>query len=105
MGNMMSGMAWGAGMSMANRAVDSVIGPRQVEVHHTGQPEGVQSAGQPGAAARQPQQVCGTEMEWMKQCLEHQMTAPGGDMSNCQTYADILKQCQINQGGGAAPAA
>merc|ERR1719191_2286985 len=34
MGSMASGMATGVGMSMANRAVDAVMGPRQTEVVH-----------------------------------------------------------------------
>merc|ERR1719231_2178131 len=34
MGSMMSGMATGVGMSVANRAVDAVMGPRQTEVVH-----------------------------------------------------------------------
>lgn len=34
MGSMASGMATGVGMSVANRAVDAVMGPRQTEVVH-----------------------------------------------------------------------
>merc|ERR1719229_1704386 len=34
MGSMMSGMATGVGMSVASRAMDSVMGPRQTEVVH-----------------------------------------------------------------------
>lgn len=34
MGSMASGMAMGTGMAVANRAVDSVMGPRQTEVVH-----------------------------------------------------------------------
>lgn len=34
MGSMASGMATGVGMSVANRAVDSLLGPRQTEVVH-----------------------------------------------------------------------
>merc|ERR1719218_138634 len=34
MGSMMSGMAMGTGMAVANRAVDAVMGPRQTEVVH-----------------------------------------------------------------------
>ncbi len=33
-GSMMSGMATGVGMSIANRAVDAVLGPRETVVVH-----------------------------------------------------------------------
>merc|ERR1719408_736870 len=47
MGSMASGMATGVGMSMANRAVDAVMGPRQTElVHrHEGAPPAAPAAG------------------------------------------------------------
>merc|ERR1719217_539111 len=34
MGSMASGMATGVGMSMASRAMDGIMGPRQTEVVH-----------------------------------------------------------------------
>ena len=45
-GTIMQGMAFGTGSAIANRAVDSVMGPRQVEHVHTGAP----AAGAGGAS-------------------------------------------------------
>ena len=36
MGSVVTGMAMGTGSAIANRAVDSVLGPRQIEMVHTG---------------------------------------------------------------------
>merc|ERR1719201_1388238 len=47
MGSLASGMATGVGMSVANRAVDAVMGPRQTEIVH--RHEGAPAA--PAAAA------------------------------------------------------
>jgi len=78
MGSMMSGMATGVGMSVANRAVDAVMGPRQTEVVH-------RHEGAPAAAAAGP---CTTQQDQLTQCMQ------GGDASKCQFYLDALKACQ-----------
>jgi len=83
MGSMAQGMAMGTGMSMANRAVDAVMGPRQTEVVHTNQ-----SAAAPPAAGPAK---CSDESSWVKQCFDN-----GGNAESCQYYADLLKQCQAN---------
>ncbi len=72
------------GMAVANRAVDAVMGPRQTEVVH-------RNEGAPAAPA-QPQvdDKCFNERDWLKQC----MSQGGADMTNCNYYADLLKQCQ-----------
>jgi hypothetical protein len=81
-------MASGVGFSMANRAVDAVMGPRQVEmVHRTEEP-----AAAPVAApmAQQPtSNVCQIQQEQLNQCLSQ-----AGDMIHCNYYFDMLKQCQ-----------
>ncbi|CAD7971121.1 unnamed protein product [Amoebophrya sp. A120] len=87
-GSMASGMAAGVGMSVANRAVDAMMGPRQTEVVH-------RNEGQPAAAAEPAPNAgasehlkCTTERDWLKQCMGQ------GDPTQCNYYADLLKQCQ-----------
>merc|ERR1719331_154187 len=56
MGSLASGMATGVGMSVANRAVDAVMGPRQTEVVHRHE----------GA----PQSKCQAQMDALSQCMQ-----------------------------------
>mmetsp|Transcript_79922 Transcript_79922/g.212110 ORF Transcript_79922/g.212110 Transcript_79922/m.212110 type:complete len:143 (-) Transcript_79922:120-548(-) len=77
MGSMASGMAAGVGMSMASRAMDSVMGPRQTEVVHRHE----------GAAAAPPTN-CQLQNDQLTQCMK------AGDSSQCQFYLDALKACQ-----------
>merc|ERR1719498_1671580 len=78
MGSMASGMAAGVGMSVANRAVDAVMGPRQTEVvhRHEGAPAPAPAAG--GA--------CQLQQEQLSQCMKS-----AADASACQFYLDSLK--------------
>ena len=81
-------MASGVGFSMANRAVDAVMGPRQVEMVHRTE----EAAAAPVATpmAQQPtSNVCQIQQEQLNQCLSQ-----AGDMSHCNYYFDMLKQCQ-----------
>merc|ERR1719420_2745128 len=59
MGSMMSGMAAGVGMSVANRAVDAVMGPRQTEVVH-------RHEGAPAPSA----QACQMQNDALQQCMK-----------------------------------
>merc|ERR1719456_2044098 len=81
MGSMASGMATGVGMSMASRAVDAVMGPRQTEVVH--RHEGAPAAAAPAAGRCQMQQ------DQLSQCMTSHP-----DASACQFYLDALKACQ-----------
>mmetsp|Transcript_4124 Transcript_4124/g.9656 ORF Transcript_4124/g.9656 Transcript_4124/m.9656 type:complete len:154 (+) Transcript_4124:85-546(+) len=83
MGSMMSGMAAGVGMSVANRAVDAVMGPRQTEVVHRNE-----GAAAP-AAAPATSTACQVQQEQLTQCMK---SAP--EASQCQFYLDALKACQ-----------
>merc|ERR1719492_83632 len=74
MGSMASGMATGVGMSVASRAVDAVMGPRQTEVVH--RHEGPAPAAAPAAAR------CQLQQDQLTQCMQ------GGDASQCQFYLD-----------------
>merc|ERR1719440_1430302 len=69
MGSMASGMAAGVGMSVANRAVDAVMGPRQTEVVHRHE-----GAPAPAAAAVGK---CQVQMDQLNQCMQ------AGDASKC----------------------
>ena len=77
MGSVVSGMATGAGMGMGQRAIDSVMGPRQVEHVHTG--------GAPAPAAAPVK--CQFENEALQQCLQQ-------NSAFCQTQMEMLQQCQ-----------
>ena len=85
MGSMMSGMAAGTGMAVANRAVDAVMGPRQTEVVH-------RQEGAPAAPAATSQPVCQFQQEQLMQCMKS-----SSDASACQSYMDALKACQQGQ--------
>ena len=87
MGSMMSGMAAGTGMAVANRAVDAVMGPRQTEVVH-------RQEGAPAAPAATSQPVCQFQQEQLMQCMKS-----SSDASACQSYMDALKACQQAQWG------
>ena len=93
--NIVGGMASGVGFSVANRAVDAVLGPRQVDMVHRTEDA---APAAPAAAAMPVQQlnsnVCQIPQEQLNQCLSQ-----AGDMSHCNYYFDMLKQCQ--QGGRA----
>jgi len=88
MGSVATGMAMGTGMSMANRAVDAVMGPRSMEVKHVNEEQSNAPAG--GAAPPPPNEKCGDERAWLKQCMEKD-----GDQRQCDYLADLLKQCQM----------
>eukprot|EP00490_Sorites_sp_Unknown_P023402 CAMPEP_0114651426 /NCGR_PEP_ID=MMETSP0191-20121206/8321_1 /TAXON_ID=126664 /ORGANISM="Sorites sp." /LENGTH=173 /DNA_ID=CAMNT_0001865607 /DNA_START=63 /DNA_END=585 /DNA_ORIENTATION=- len=78
MGSMASGMATGVGFSVANRAVDAVMGPRQTEVVHRneGAPAPVASAGV----------NCQVQNDQLMQCMK-----ASSEASQCQFYLDALK--------------
>ena len=76
---------------MANRAVDAVIGPRQVEMVHRTEDAGVpqQPANSMTAPVANAASVCQIQQEQLNQCLSQ-----AGDMTHCAYYFDMLKQCQ-----------
>ncbi len=65
-GSVMSGMATGVGMSIASRAVDAVMGPRETVVVH-----------------KQEAADCSKFEELLKNCS-----------FDCQPYVDSLNQCR-----------
>ena len=89
--NIVGGMASGVGFSMANRAVDAVMGPRQVEmVHRTEEASPApMSAPVPVAQMSGNSNACQIQQEQLNSCLSQ-----AGDMTHCNYYFDMLKQCQ-----------
>ena len=89
--NIVGGMASGVGFSMANRAVDAVMGPRQVEMVHRTEDAGVPqpSVNSAPAPVANSSNMCQIQQEQLNQCLSQ-----AGDMTHCAYYFDMLKQCQ-----------
>ncbi|EER14935.1 conserved hypothetical protein [Perkinsus marinus ATCC 50983] len=77
-GSLMGGMASGVGMSVANRAVDAIFGPRQTEVVHKHE----------GAPAAAPSDPCTGQQDSLNQCLSSK------ESFECQSLVDQLKQCK-----------
>jgi hypothetical protein len=67
-GSLMSGMATGVGMSLANRAVDAVLGGRETVVVHKQQTETTD---------------CSKFEDLLKSCT-----------MDCQPYVDALQKCR-----------
>ncbi len=79
-GGIVQGMAFGTGSAIANRAVDSVMGPRQMEVVHKDGPS-------------QPQgnnNRCNSEDSQFQKCMNDNRN----DFSSCSFYYDVLSQCK-----------
>ncbi|KAJ9567905.1 hypothetical protein OSB04_003871 [Centaurea solstitialis] len=78
-------MAFGAGNAVAHRAVDSMMGPRVVR-HET-----VASAA-PAAAAPSVTNLdsCVAQYKAFDDCLNNS----ANDISRCQFYMDMLKECR-----------
>lgn len=94
-GSVVSGIGTGVGFSVANRAVDAVMGPRQTEVVHTHQPAppaappAVAPAAVVGGASSQQVNSCKSQLDDLNQCL-----ARHSDASLCQPHFESLKMCQ-----------
>jgi coiled-coil-helix-coiled-coil-helix domain-containing protein 10 len=85
-GSIMSGFTSGIGFSVANRAVDAVMGPRQTEVVHR-----QEAAPAPAAApaVNGAANACGWYEDEVKACMKQ-----SSDLSFCQQQFEALKQCQ-----------
>jgi hypothetical protein len=88
-GTVMQGMAFGGGSAVAHRAIDGVMGPRQVE--HVNVP-----AAAPAAAAAQQSgglRGCTDEYSAFNQCVRDSQ----GDMNSCKFQFDVYSMCQNNE--------
>ena len=86
LGSVMHGMASGVGFSMASRAVDSVVGPRTVEVKHTSDSSALP---QEQSQRQQSSIACQFQQDQVNLCLSQ-----ASDMTYCQNVFEALKQCQ-----------
>eukprot|EP00745_Piridium_sociabile_P002383 TRINITY_DN114616_c0_g1_i4.p1 TRINITY_DN114616_c0_g1~~TRINITY_DN114616_c0_g1_i4.p1 ORF type:complete len:158 (+),score=13.65 TRINITY_DN114616_c0_g1_i4:115-588(+) len=86
--SIVGGMASGVGFSVANRAVDSVLGPREVVHRHEDAPQD-EKLGSSAPVMQQSAEQCQSYMEQLNQCLSQ-----SSDISSCQFYHDALKQCR-----------
>ena len=95
----MQGMAFGGGSAIAHRAVDGIMGPRQIE--HVQVDGNNNAAAQTNNNQMQPIDsfssssrgaVCVDETKQFEKCLQQN----GGQLSQCQFYFDMLSQCQTS---------
>lgn len=91
----MQGMAFGAGSSIAHRAIDGVAGPRTVQHEHVGAPAEAAAApaAQQGAgAAPAVENACMSQTQQFAQCIQEN----NGNVGACSFYFDLLSQCQTD---------
>mmetsp|Transcript_32318 Transcript_32318/g.67489 ORF Transcript_32318/g.67489 Transcript_32318/m.67489 type:complete len:175 (-) Transcript_32318:150-674(-) len=86
MGSVVTGMAMGTGSAVANRAVDSLMGPRQMEVVHKDAP----------AAAAPAGNIDSCKLEWTS--VQECMKGAGNDPSACQFAMEMFNQCKRQNG-------
>jgi hypothetical protein len=98
---MMQGMAFGGGSAVAHRVVDSVAGPRTMQIEHMNENPVMPSANAynsvdsakstpTNVAASTPNTQCGEEIKSFLECMNDN----GQDVSKCRFAFDILSQCQ-----------
>lgn len=96
MGSVVTGMAMGTGSAIAHRAVDGMMGPRQVEHVHTPAPAAAPAAAPTtgwfgsSAPAAPAGQTCGNETQMFQDCIKN----TGGDIAPCQSYMDMMMKCR-----------
>lgn len=92
-GTVMSGMAFGTGSAVAHRAVDSIMGPRQVEHVHkdeAGTTSGTMQAIDSTSSNSSRTFTCQDETQQFQSCLSQN----NGNLSSCQFFFDVLTQCK-----------
>ena len=88
----MQGMAFGGGSAIAHRAIDGVMGPRQVEhvqVPAASTPAAAAPAAQPSSAFK----GCNEEYSAFNQCVRESQ----GDMNACKFQFEVYNMCQNNE--------
>ncbi|KAF8822850.1 CHCH domain-containing protein [Cardiosporidium cionae] len=92
-GNVAGGMASGVGFGVAQRALDGIMGPRQMEVVHSDQEVTASTASSGINAANKFENArsCNSEKEELNACLSHH-----SDIGLCQHYLDALRGCQTS---------
>eukprot|EP00246_Nothoceros_aenigmaticus_P013983 TRINITY_DN511_c0_g1_i1.p1 TRINITY_DN511_c0_g1~~TRINITY_DN511_c0_g1_i1.p1 ORF type:complete len:154 (+),score=12.60 TRINITY_DN511_c0_g1_i1:107-568(+) len=89
-GTIVQGVGFGAGSAVAHRAVDSVMGPRQVEhVHSSSEPSPAMQSGQ-ALTTVGGSDACSYQLKSFQDCI----VANGSDIGKCQFYVDMLSECR-----------
>ncbi|KAL3514278.1 hypothetical protein ACH5RR_026995 [Cinchona calisaya] len=93
------GLSFGAGISMAHRAVDAIFGPRTIkhETVATTAPA-ADSATMATNSSLGGSDACGVHMKAFQDCLN----TSGSDISKCPFYMDMLSECRKNSDAGLA---
>eukprot|EP00920_Eleutheroschizon_duboscqi_P026043 GHVT01064498.1.p1 GENE.GHVT01064498.1~~GHVT01064498.1.p1 ORF type:complete len:177 (+),score=34.24 GHVT01064498.1:620-1150(+) len=91
--SMASGLASGVGFGVAQRAVDSVLGPRKTEVVHRQDDAPLPAAAPLAAASSSSGSMCQSQSDELSQCLKRH-----SDTTLCQNAVEELKQCQAKTG-------
>lgn len=93
MGSMVTGVAMGTGSAMASRAIDGMMGPREVVHRHEGEAAQAAAAAAPMMMPSQQQMQSGTpcnaEAKAFSECM-----SKNNDMASCQYYFDSMQQCK-----------
>ncbi|PON59591.1 Cysteine alpha-hairpin motif superfamily [Parasponia andersonii] len=90
-GTIADGMAWGTGMAMAHRAMDSVLGPRVIQYETAASPaSAAATAPAPNTNSFDGSNGCGGQSNALQDCLN----SFGSDISKCQFYMDMLRECR-----------
>lgn len=93
MGSVVTGMAMGTGSAVAHRAVDGMMGPREVVHRHEGGPEAAApaatAAAAPMPAYQQGESRCNDQVKAFAECM-----SKNNDMGACQYYFDAMQQCK-----------
>ncbi|KAL9252886.1 hypothetical protein AKJ16_DCAP07334 [Drosera capensis] len=87
------GMAFGTGSAVAHRAVDAVVGPRTIQ--HETVASGTDASAAPAPMANSfGADACASQTKAFQDCVNHF----GDDISRCQFYVDMLRECKRNNG-------
>lgn len=89
-GMIMQGMAFGAGSEVAHQAVRGVMGSDSHSQQQQ-QPQQYQQQQQP--QQQYQQNPCQLQVENFSECLQR-----NNDISYCQNFSDMLKQCKESHG-------
>ncbi|XP_042392324.1 uncharacterized protein LOC121983778 [Zingiber officinale] len=90
------GFGFGAGITLAHRAIEAVLGPRSIKLETVVSPA---PTAPPPVNASLESDACNIHSKAFQDCLNNF----GSDISKCQFYLDMLKDCR--RGSGAVLAA
>ncbi|KAL9321355.1 hypothetical protein ACSQ67_013194 [Phaseolus vulgaris] len=91
-GTVAEGMAFGGGVAVVNRALDSALGPRTIQ--HETVTTGPSTAVPAATANSFGSDACNMHSKSFQDCLN----SYGDDISKCQFYMESLAECRRNSG-------